>query len=83
MEAILIDTDILIDLANNDTMAKERLVRESQASLLKISIITKLELIVGCRNKPELDSLDKFLRQFSIIQLNAQISLKAEQLMGS
>ncbi|NEP36954.1 MULTISPECIES: type II toxin-antitoxin system VapC family toxin [unclassified Moorena] len=83
MAVILIDTDILIDLANNDSLAKERLVRESKTSLFQISIITKLELIVGCRNKQELDSLDKFLRQFSIIQLNAQISLKAEQLMGS
>lgn len=83
MKSILIDTDLLIDLANNDSTAKERLVKESQKFLLKISIITELELIVGCRNKQELEALDKFLRQFSIVQLNRQISTKAEELMRS
>jgi predicted nucleic acid-binding protein len=83
MESILIDTDLLIDLANNESSAKERLVKESQKFLLKISIITELELIVGCRNKQELEALDKFLRQFSIVQLNREISTKAEELMRS
>jgi hypothetical protein len=83
MESILIDTDLLIDLANNESSAKERLLKESQKFLLKISIITELELIVGCRNKQELEALDKFLRQFSIVQLNREISTKAEELMRS
>lgn len=83
MNSILIDTDLLIDLANNDSIAKERLVKESEKFLLTISIITELELIVGCRNKQELEALDKFLRQFSIFQLNREISTKAEELMRS
>ncbi|KOR36817.1 twitching motility protein PilT [Planktothricoides sp. SR001] len=83
MNSILSDTDLLIDLANNDSIAKERLVKESQKFLLTISIITELELIVGCRNKQELEALDKFLRQFSIFQLNREISTKAEELMRS
>ena len=41
MESILIDTDILINLANNDIIAQERLVQESQKLLPTISIITK------------------------------------------
>lgn len=82
MESILIDTDILIDLANNDIIAQERLVQESQKLLPTISIITKLELMVGCRNKRELESLEKFLQQFIILQLNQQISVKAEQLIN-
>lgn len=83
MNSILLDTDLLIDLANNDSIAKERLVKESHKFLLTISIITELELIVGCRNKQELEALDKFLRQFSIFQLNHEISTKAEELMRS
>ena len=83
MNSILSDTDLLIDLANNDSIAKERLVKESQKFLLTISIITELELIVGCRNKQELEALEKFLRQFSIFQLNREISTKAEELMRS
>ena len=82
MESILIDTDILIDFANNDIIAQELLVQESQKSLLTISIITKLELMVGCRNKRELESLEKFLKQFIILQLNQQISVRAEQLIN-
>ncbi|VXD18812.1 type II toxin-antitoxin system VapC family toxin [Planktothrix paucivesiculata] len=82
MKSILIDTDILIDFANNDIIAQERLVQESQKLLLTISIITKLELMVGCRNKRELESLEKFLKQFIILQLNQQISIRAEQLIN-
>ena len=33
-----------------------------------------MELIVGCRNKAELQDLDKFLRRFQILQLTDFIS---------
>ncbi|ASC74165.1 hypothetical protein XM38_051400 [Halomicronema hongdechloris C2206] len=56
MAQILVDTDILIDVANNDTIAIERLANESQASTLTVSIITVMELTVRCRNKTELQA---------------------------
>ena len=51
MTQIIIDTDILIDISNNDETAKSRLLQESQTSVLMISTITVMELMVGCRNK--------------------------------
>ena len=81
MVKILVDTDLLIDLANNDLVTKTRLVIESQRAILTISVITQIELIIGCRNKKELEALNKFLLQFQILQLSENISIKAEQLV--
>ena len=81
MVKILVDTDLLIDLANNDLATKTRLVTESQRAILTISVITQIELIIGCRNKKELEALNKFLLQFQILQLGENISIKAEQLV--
>lgn len=81
MVKILVDTDLLIDLANNDLVTKTRLVTESQRAILTISVITQIELIIGCRNKKELEALNKFLLQFQILQLSENISIKAEQLV--
>ena len=40
-----------------------------------------MELIIGCRNKNELDSLEQFLNRFHIIRLNEQISDTATDLL--
>lgn len=81
MAEILVDTDLLIDLANNDLAAKKHLVAESQRATLTISVITQMELVMGCRNKKELEALNKLLLQFQSFQLSENISIKAEQLV--
>ena len=81
MEWVLIDSDLLIDLANNDLASKSRLIAESKIAILAISVITQMELVIGCRNKQELEALNKLLLQFQIIQLSENISTKAEQLV--
>lgn len=80
MNYILVDTDILIDVANDDVTAKTRLQNESKNFILSVSIITVMELIVGCRNKAELNYLNRFLSQFDTLILNQQISELAIQL---
>lgn len=40
-----------------------------------------MELMVGCRNKSELQKLDRFLKQFQIIKLNEAISDKSVELL--
>ncbi len=40
-----------------------------------------MELIIGCRNKKELKSLDHFLQRFDIISLNEHISDTAADLL--
>jgi predicted nucleic acid-binding protein len=81
MQTLLIDTDILIDIANGDATAQTYLQAASQTHQLSVSVITVMELIVGCRNKTELQSLNQFLEQFALQPLNAATSSKAIQLM--
>jgi len=61
-DIILIDTDILIDAGRKAAEAVSYLEHAEQHAVLGISLITQMELLVGCRNKSELNSLVKFLR---------------------
>ena len=70
----LVDTDILIDVGRSDDEAVHYLQRIEQESALAISVVTRMELIVGCRNKTELRKLDRFLRRFQVVALDNAIS---------
>jgi len=78
---IIIDTDILIDAAHCIDDAVNCLQRIEDKSSLAISAVTQMELIIGCRNKKELKSLEHFLQRFEIISLNEQISDTAADLL--
>jgi len=79
---ILIDTDILIDAARNVNEAVNCLhqVEQEQFSAA-VSSVTQMELIIGCRDKNELRSLDHFLERFQIISVSEQISDMAIDLL--
>jgi predicted nucleic acid-binding protein len=79
---IIVDTDILIDVARGDTTAIACLHRIEQQFQLATSAVTQMELIVGCRNKVELQELEKFLQHFQILKLTEQITDKAVNLLG-
>lgn len=81
MNIIVVDTDILIDLANKDRIATARIQEEALRTKLAVSTITVMELLVGCRNKQELTATNRFLSKFQIVELNASISHKARQLL--
>ena len=51
MALTIFDTDILINVGRGDIEAINCLQNYSQTSTLAISIITQMELIVGCRDK--------------------------------
>jgi len=57
----LIDTDVLIDAARNHADAVQFLVARHAANDARISVISAMELMVGCRNKNELQSTNQFL----------------------
>ncbi|MEG3969981.1 type II toxin-antitoxin system VapC family toxin [Microcoleus sp. T2B6] len=46
-----------------------------------MTIITQMELIVGCANKVELQTLEKFIQQFDVIRIDQSISDKAVDLL--
>jgi hypothetical protein len=81
-QKLLIDTDILIDVSRGIPVAINRLQSAANNSILAISTITQMELIVGCRNKTELQNLEKFLRYYAIIKVNESISEKAVELLS-
>ena len=78
---LLVDTDILIDVANNTSTAINRLKLEAQSLSLVVSVITQMELIVGCRNKTELQYLKKFLQDYELIAIDESVSIKATELV--
>jgi predicted nucleic acid-binding protein len=73
-DSVIIDTDILIDAGRGVTDAVKCLSEIKRRSLSAVSIITYMELIVGCRNKQELIQLDRFMSRFQVIKLNDRIS---------
>ncbi|MER2557577.1 MAG: type II toxin-antitoxin system VapC family toxin [Candidatus Competibacter denitrificans] len=77
----IIDTDILIDVGRGVQEAVDLLTKIQSNNALAISVVTQLELMIGCRNKSELRSLDKFIKHFQIIKLNESISEKAVELL--
>jgi hypothetical protein len=78
----LIDTDVLIDYLHKIEIAEKFLesIRDNEDDLI-ISIITKMELIQGCRNKREMFVILDILEEFQLIHVTEQISWKAEELM--
>ena len=70
MNQILIDTDILIDAALTNSKAINYLEKIETHSLLSVSIVTQMELLVGCRDKNELLKTECFLKRFHVISLN-------------
>lgn len=82
MALIVVDTDILIDVARGDNTALGCLQRIKQQFQLAASAVTQMELIVGCRNKVELNEFEKFLHHFQILKLTEQITDRAVDLLG-
>lgn len=70
---LLIDTDILIDAAREDKNAKQFIATAEKAGDVGISAITQMELLAGARNKDELREIAKFIRRFTIINLDEDI----------
>jgi len=78
----IVDTDILIDAARQVRAAVNCLDEIEQKSALGISVITQMELFVGCRNKTELRHTERFLQRFQVLKLNEQISDTAVDLFA-
>ncbi len=52
-----------------------------QQSTVAISSITEMELIVGCRNRNELQALERFLKRFQVVKINEPITDIATDLL--
>ena len=78
---VLVDTDVLIDVGRGVGEAIACLQQIEQRSSPTISVITQMELIIGCQSKAELRTLERFLQRFQVLKLNEPISEVAVDLL--
>ncbi|MBI5675382.1 MAG: type II toxin-antitoxin system VapC family toxin [Nitrospirae bacterium] len=81
MRPIIVDTDILIDVGRNVVKAVSFLNKIEKEFTPIISVVTQMELIVGCRNKKELSALDKFVGRFDVESMDESITGKGVALL--
>ena len=81
MAELLVDTDILIDVARGLDEAVEHLQAWEAEREIGISAITYMELLVGCRNKREQRAVERFVEQFEVIPVSAMITGQAIELL--
>ena len=62
---VLVDTDVLVDCLRGTPPAKAWLERAS-TEVLGIPGVVAMELLIGCRNRAEIEKLQQFLSTFSI-----------------
>ncbi|HEY0431479.1 MAG TPA: type II toxin-antitoxin system VapC family toxin [Pyrinomonadaceae bacterium] len=75
----LVDTDVLVDVSRNNQAAIDFL--DQLADSWSLSIITALELIVGARNKKEVNQIDQLVAVYSAIPLTTEIGNSAYDLL--
>ncbi len=75
MTALLLDTTVLIDLSRGNTDASDFIDSQRKSGvLLAVSVISAMELVVGCRNKREVANAQQLVSDFSVLQINPAIS---------
>ena len=78
----VIDSDILIDAMNGIVEAIDFLA-ERETEKIEISIVSAIELTIGCRNKDEERELQKFLQKCLFLPITPTASESAFQLIKS
>ena len=77
----LIDTDVLIDSLRNNAIAANELERLLRHGRMGVSVVTRMELIVGCRDKQALATTQQLLTGLDLVPLNEGISDIADGLV--
>lgn len=78
---MFLDTDIVVDALRGFPPALTYLDMAEQQGMLAISIPPQLELLIGCRNRAELQRVEEFVERFEIRNLSATIGETAVDLV--
>ena len=78
---VIVDTDVLIDAGRGIGKAVTCLQEIERQSSLAASVITQMELLIGCRNKTEFQTVESFLLRFQLLKLTGQVSDTAVDLL--
>lgn len=81
MNKLLIDSDVIIELTRGSRYANTLLTNYKQQYTLCISTITRYEVLIGSKNKQEMQWLLQLLQAFETLYLDEKISQKAEKLL--
>ena len=77
----LIDTDVLIDELRQVPLARQVLQAAAQQGGLAVSMFTRLELLVGCRDLVSKQRVERLLRGFQLLPVTVEISELTNQLV--
>lgn len=82
MGSKLLDTTVLIDLSRGDSDAADFIDNALQSgTVLFVSIISAMELMVGCRNKVEVEKAKQLVSMFNVVHLSPTDAAKAYSLI--
>ena len=70
----LIDTDILIDASHAIAPAMELIAAQRAEYGAKSSIVSAMELLIGCRDQREMAATQRFLERITVLTLSPQAS---------
>jgi predicted nucleic acid-binding protein len=77
LAAGLIDTDVLIDAERGRPDAISFLTAQQGGAGVRVSVVSAMELVVGCRNAVELGYVRQFMQRVTVIPIDAAISRTA------
>ena len=77
----LVDTDVLIDELRQVPLAGQVLRTVAQQGKLAVSMFTRLELLVGCRDLVSKQRVERLLRGFELLPITTEISELTNQLV--
>jgi predicted nucleic acid-binding protein len=78
---VLVDTDVLVDCLRGIPQAKAWL-EQASTEVLGIPGVVAMELLIGCRNRAEIEKLQSFLSAFSIVWPDAAEFAQAYELLA-
>lgn len=71
----------LIDVTRGIESSIRLLQGCAEQSDLAISVVTQLELLIGCRNRVELQKIERFISRFEVVLIDQSISSRAVDLI--
>jgi len=78
----ILESTVLVDLSRQDETARAYVDVERKAGVVKVSIVSNMELIIGCRNKAEVQKTEKFLADYDVLDITPLIGRKAYELVA-
>ena len=78
---VLVDTDVVVDCLRGTAPSREWLQRAS-TEVLGLPGVVAMELLIGCRNRAEIQHLQKFLDTFAIVWPDASEFARAYELLA-